>query len=277
MHTHSKLLGGDTSFGKTHHHHLLLNNLLTWACVNFSGSGWMTEAGQENVLIWSQHRKLAPKRISAPNPNNAPINLLNYIIYHMVLSCHDNPKSIAAFHGLRLRSHQIQRCGKKRWVFHSFSLSPLHFFCAASVRKNPQTSAATEVETVSTFQPPLSTSCCIGQSCLPTWHNGSRYVALPEAVPDVLRLPVDKISNSAGADSLCPVALTSTVIKCSGKTCFDATSWWIFIYFGPKPISRLKIRCWLWLLRSMSTLNVPRVWPRRFVDFSSALTQSNLN
>lgn len=90
-------------------------------------------------------------------------------------------------------------------------------------------------------------------------------------------LPVEKFSNSAGADGLCPVALTSTVIKCSGKTCFDATSYWISIYFGPKPISLLKIRCWLWLLISMCTLSMPRGWPRRFVDFSSALKQSNLN
>lgn len=118
----------------------------------------MIEAGQENVLIWSKHKKLAAKRISAPNPNNAPINLLNYIMYDMVLSCHDNPKSIATFHGLRLRSHRIQCCGEKQCVFHCFSWSPLHFFCAARIRKNLHASAATEVETGSTFQPPLSTS-----------------------------------------------------------------------------------------------------------------------
>lgn len=121
MRTPSKLLGGvmTTLFSvKLYHHHLLLNNLLTWACVNFSGLVWTIEAGRENLLIWSKHKKLAPKRISAANPNNALINLLNYIIYYMVLSCHDNPKSIASFHGLRLRSHQIQCCGEKRCVFH---------------------------------------------------------------------------------------------------------------------------------------------------------------
>lgn len=92
-------------------------------------------------------------------------------------------------------------------------IKPPTFLLCSQGPKNLRTSAATEVETVSTFQPPLSTSCCICQSCLParhkryhskphnpTSHNGSCYVALPEAVPDVLRLPVEKFSNSAGAD-----------------------------------------------------------------------------